>query len=448
MKKNFLLIPILLSLILLSICLKYKNNIHTFNSYQVFNNIKKYSSEKYKGRLAGSLENDETSMELKQYLQCQKLKPLNGNYFDGFTTDIPAKIQGLPYLKIVDNSGNIIKEYNYGTDYKEDMLNFKSNSFTFNNKDEIGLKDHILQIKKDSQYFIFYVPDNNSLNFRSSFIEDSIHSMYIMITEKTFQEIKDYILKNYSISCFIPFQVKNQKLNNVTGYIKGKNSKTAPLIISAHFDHVGTDLSGTTYPGALDNASGMCFVMELEKYLKSLGKPERNIIFAFFNAEELGCKGSEHFAEKYKNTLNKSKVFNFDMIGSDKNIPLSIMAGSKDNDKTPLVKEISSLCINSKVKYNTVFQDSSDHESFRKYNISALTFCDDDLSRIHTPEDKSCYISTSSINDCYKVISKEVKNSAYKDNLLLNHYNTLIKYSIISSLLFSVCYLILIFKFH
>ncbi len=446
MKKIIIVILLAFSLITLSISLWYKNNVHSFNSQEVVKNIAKFSSEQYKGRLAGSLENDEATFELKEYLKEGKIKPLDGNYYDSFTTDVPNRIEGKPYLKVTDKSGSIIKTFDYSSDYKEDMLNFKANSFSFNNKDTIGLKDTVLQVQKDSNYFIFYVPQSNSLSFRSSFMETSLHSMYVMVTDSTFNQIKDYVKKGYSVSCFIPYEIKNKQINNVVGFIKGKNSTAPPIIISAHFDHVGTDLSGNVFPGALDNASGVSFVMELEKYIKSLGKPDRNIIFAFFNAEELGCQGSTHFANEYKNKFGKSKVFNFDMIGSNNNIPLSIMAGSNDTKKTPLVKEISSVCTYNKVQFKTMFEDSSDHEAFRNDNIQAVTFCDDDLTRIHTSNDTSNFISTKSIDRCFSVASDEIASCAFRRNFLLIYYSRAIKYSLICSIFLIIAYLFIKIK--
>jgi hypothetical protein len=127
------------------------------------------------------------------------------------------------------------------------------------------------------------------------------------------------------------------------------------------------------YNGALDNASGIAFMLEFSKYIKSLGTPERTIIFIGFNAEEFGCLGSEHFAIKYASQLKGAKVYNFDMIGSSA-VPLTIMGGKGDNDKTEFLRSVMSTCIKEKVDYNFIFEDSSDHEAFRKNNIDAYLF--------------------------------------------------------------------------
>ena len=446
MKKNIAVLPLIISIIIFILSLQLKFNIHNFDSHQVVKNIANFSSNKYKGRLAGTLENDQVALLLKEFLEEEKLKPLNGNFYDGFTTDVPNRIEGNPLLTVTDSLGNVIKEFKYGIDYKEDMLNFKTNTITFNKTDEIAIKDHNLQVGKNSKYFLFYVPHDNSLSFRSSFIKDSVHDMYIMITDKTFVDLKDYVTKGYDINCFIPFDVQSRKLNNVAGFIQGNDPLAPPIIISSHFDHVGTDVGGNVYGGALDNASGTSFVMELEKHLKSLGKPERNIIFVFFNAEELGCRGSTYFATEYADYLKGSKIFNFDMIGSNNNVPLGIMGGKKDTMDTPLVKELSLLCLKRDIKHSNLFEDSSDHEAFRNLNIDAVTFCDYDLARIHTPDDKVNYIDTKSIDSCFKVVSGELIKYAYGDNYILIHNDDILKYSCLSSITLSLIFLWLLFK--
>jgi Zn-dependent M28 family amino/carboxypeptidase len=245
----------------------------------------------------------------------------------------------------------------------------------------------------------------------------------MMLTKDTLSTIKTEINKGYTISCFVPYDVEETTLYNVTGVIKGSNPTKAPVILSGHFDHVGTDLGGNVYTGALDNASGAAFVLEMGKYLKSLGTPERDIILIGFNAEEFGCLGSKAFVEKYASELKGSKVFNFDMIGTDSNVPLSIMGSKKDTDQTSFIRSVSSTAESANISFRYLFEDASDHEYFRKYGIDAVTFCDNDLSRIHTPQDRSQYIDTASIDRCFKVASREVIKYGYGNNLLLLYYN-------------------------
>lgn len=437
MKKTLLRCLITLFCFTLSYSFQNFFFIHNFNHDSVRKNIEYLSSKDFKGRLGGTLENYETALYIKNFFQNNNFKPYTDNYFQAFNTLYPYRTTGLPYLRVTDNNGFIVKNYKYGVNFKEDLLNFKDNSVYFNSQNHIWLKSNLLQIEKDNKYFLFYVPKNNKLDFRSSFISSSPYSMYVMITKDTFNELKNYISRNFNVDCFIPFVSKQTTLNNVVAFIEGKNSNLPPIILSAHFDHVGTDLNGTIYNGALDNASGTSFLMELSKYIKSLGKPERNIIFVAFNGEEFGCLGSETFLDKYKNSLQGSKVFNFDMIGSNKAVQLYIMGGKNDTKDTPLIREISSICSNSKIDFNYLFEDASDHEAFRNANIDAVTLTDGDSSRIHTPNDKVDFISNSSIDMCFNVISKEIVSYAFNNNIFILYYKQIFLTSLIGVV---ICY--------
>lgn len=441
MKKQLTSLFLIITLLLFTNSLNISRNIYSFSHTEVKNNIQYLSSDYFKGRLSGTEENLEVTAFVKNQFKNIGLVPFDGEYYDQFETNYPYRLKDNPFLRIIDKNGAILKEYKYGADYKEDMLNFKNNYVVFNKKDSIKMAESALQISKGTDSFLFFVPDDSNLNFRSSFLgnEDKYQSMYIMLTKETLEDIKKYISQNQKIVCYIPFDVRKTSLNNVVGYIQGKDSTAPPIVISGHFDHLGADLSNKVYGGALDNASGISFVLEFTKYIKSLGTPDRDIIFAAFNAEEFGCLGSNHFVGKYLSKLQGAKVYNFDMIGSSA-VPLSIMGAKSDSDSTEFVRSITSTFNKSKVSYNYLFEDASDHEAFRKHNIDAVTFCDSDMSKIHTPEDKVQYISTDAIDRAFSVVSKEVLKYGFSNNPLLLHYKNIFIYSLIAGILLSILY--------
>lgn len=104
---------------------------------------------------------------------------------------------------------------------------------------------------------------------------------------------------------------------NVLGVIPGKKKET--IVISAHYDHLG-NRDGKVYYGADDNASGTAALLAMAEYFKK-NPPEHRIVLAFFDAEEMGLRGSAHFV----NTLNLEKEnivlnINMDMVArGDKN---------------------------------------------------------------------------------------------------------------------------------
>ena len=414
--------------------------LYRFNPTNVYQNIKYISSDQFKGRLPGTLENQEIATYINTEFKNIGLAPYKGKAFQNFKVMYPKKTSTRPFLKVSDMEGNVVKEFIYGKDFKEDMLNFKVNDLNFSKSNVTKIKEDHIEVSTSEGPFIFFIPNKNDLSFRSSFISDANCNMYIMVTKETLTELKGLLDINYTVDCFIPFEVSETSVNNVMGFLEGRDTSTPPIIVSAHFDHIGTDLNGTIYSGALDNASGVSFMLEMSKYLTSLGKPSRSILFIGFNAEEFGCLGSNAFITEYKDDIKDSKVFNFDMIGGDITVPLCIMGGKKDTDKTPLIKSVSNTCKTEKIFFNYLFEDASDHEGFRKQNIDAITFCDNDVSRIHTPKDTFEHINLDSIGRCYAVASKEIVRYTFKNSFIIIYHKEFFVISIIGILILSLAY--------
>lgn len=423
MKKRFAYILIIFFMFVFIFSFYKYLTIHKFNHSAVINNITYLSSTNFKGRMGGTLENDEAASYIKSQFKASSIKEYSNNYYQNFKADYPKRIPGEPYLKVVNGHGETIKTYVYNKDFKEDMLNFKKNHFVFYKSSNVMSQNSFLQITSGKDHYIIYSTKDNKINFRSSFMSNSPYSLCIMATQSCLNEIKNYVKNNCIIDCFIPYTTDTTILKNVISYIPGRDKSKPPIIISAHFDHVGTDLSGNVYQGALDNASGVSFIIEMSKYIHSLGTPDRNIIFAAFNGEEFGLKGSEAFVNSYYSNLKGGEDYNFDMIGSSPSMPLTIMGGKKDSSKNSLINSISTVCAKQNIHFNYLFEDASDHASFRNKNINAVTFCNNDTSRIHTPLDTVSHINTDSIDRCFDVASSEIVNSAYNNSSIFILYN-------------------------
>jgi len=109
------------------------------------------------------------------------------------------------------------------------------------------------------------------------------------------------------------------KERNVVGLLKGSDFVDQKyLIVSAHFDHLGTnnDVEDSIYNGADDNATGVALILGLIKELKQIKYRPYNLIFVAFSGEEEGLKGSASFAENRPIPSEKVKLnLNFDMLG-------------------------------------------------------------------------------------------------------------------------------------
>lgn len=121
-----------------------------------------------------------------------------------------------------------------------------------------------------------------------------------------------------SFSAYVTKEYDFMELANVVGKIEG-NRKDEYVVFSAHYDHIGIRQPNTANAdsianGANDNASGTTAVIELAKYFKSKGKPERTLLFVAFTAEESGGYGSQYFSKQLEPDQIMA-MFNIEMIG-------------------------------------------------------------------------------------------------------------------------------------
>lgn len=116
------------------------------------------------------------------------------------------------------------------------------------------------------------------------------------------------------------FEHEGLKMFNIIGVLEGKSKKNEYVVISAHYDHLGTKKSGEDriYNGANDNASGVTGILALAKYFKEQNSNERSIVFVAFTAEELGLIGSRYFG-KGINADEFVAGINLEMIGKEPN---------------------------------------------------------------------------------------------------------------------------------
>ncbi|MEM9885238.1 MAG: M28 family peptidase [Bacteroidota bacterium] len=124
-------------------------------------------------------------------------------------------------------------------------------------------------------------------------------------------------------------QPNSKKLlsDNVIGVIEGSDPqlKEEYILLSAHYDHVGTGKQGggafsaqdSIFNGARDNAMGTTAVLAAAKSL-SMKPPKRSVIILAVTGEELGLLGSRYYAENPLIPLEKT-IFNLNTDGAGYN---------------------------------------------------------------------------------------------------------------------------------
>jgi hypothetical protein len=121
----------------------------------------------------------------------------------------------------------------------------------------------------------------------------------------------------FSISA--PQQRTAVTTENVLGFLPGTDLKDEILVVSAHYDHLGT-IGGQVYNGADDDGSGTVGMLSIAqafaKAAHSGHGPRRSILFLANTGEEKGLLGSEYYTDHPIFPLaNTVTDLNIDMIG-------------------------------------------------------------------------------------------------------------------------------------
>lgn len=105
---------------------------------------------------------------------------------------------------------------------------------------------------------------------------------------------------------------------NLVGYVPGHIQPDSFLVVTAHYDHLGTMGKRTYFPGANDNASGTAMLLELAAhYARPENRPAYSMVFIAFGAEEAGLVGSSFFIKHPLLPLNHIRFFvNLDLLGT------------------------------------------------------------------------------------------------------------------------------------
>ncbi|MEO6594431.1 MAG: M28 family peptidase, partial [Planctomycetota bacterium] len=107
--------------------------------------------------------------------------------------------------------------------------------------------------------------------------------------------------------------------NNVMAVLRGSELKDQYVVVSAHYDHIGTGPAkdgDTIRNGADDDASGTTAVVLLADAMAKLPPPKRSVLFVCFAGEELRLRGSAAFCDKPPVPLEQIVAnVNIEMIG-------------------------------------------------------------------------------------------------------------------------------------
>jgi hypothetical protein len=208
-------------------------------------------------------------------------------------------------------------------------------------------------------------------------------------------------LQFYTGNAFdLPYQYHGRKFHNLTGVVPGRERRTPPVLIGAHYDSV------ISAPCADDNAAAVAIALSVAEELIR-NPPDRDVVIAFFDAEEppyyLGPgMGSVRFFEDQKDARSFHAALIMDLVGHD--VPLPIPALEKalprfgnllfimGAESHPILPAVLERCRGDRelpviAVQNRLVGDMSDHHIFRLNGVPYLFLSCGRWAHYHQPSD-------------------------------------------------------------
>lgn len=186
--------------------------------------------------------------------------------------------------------------------------------------------------------------------------------------------------------------VKLDTLQNLICEYAGVDT-TVKIVIGAHYDHLGVDPTGDVYNGADDNASGVAAVILIARAFKAAGiKPKHSVVFALWDGEEKGLRGSKHYVKG--GVSNVKYYMNFDMIGRNTDESRPSMFRYLYTEATPYFKkwldesiQCFGLDLEPDYRPDKTLSSGGDNASFAKRGIQVVWYHTDGHADYHKVTD-------------------------------------------------------------
>lgn len=179
---------------------------------------------------------------------------------------------------------------------------------------------------------------------------------------------------------------------NVVAQVRGTRFPDRVIVVSAHFDHVGVR-NGNIYNGADDNASGTAALLQMAAHFQR-HRPSHTLIFAFFDAEEMGLLGARAFVANPPVPLAQIAAnVNMDMVARGDNGSLWAVGTAPYPVMKPIVEGlVPDAPVTLKMGFDTGtgrnnWISQSDQGAFHAQGIPFVYFGVEDHPDYHEPSD-------------------------------------------------------------
>lgn len=230
---------------------------------------------------------------------------------------------------------------------------------------------------------------------------------------------------------------------NVLGFIEGTDKKDEVVVVTGHYDHVGTDstlVGDKIYNGANDDGSGTVAVLEVAEAFAQAKKdgygPRRSVLFMTVTGEEKGLLGSEYYSENPVFPLENTVAdVNIDMIGrmdfdhektNDSNYIYVIGADKLSSELNEINTQMNEKYVNLKLDYTfndendpNRFYYRSDHYNFAKNGIPIVFYFNGVHKDYHKPGDEVEKINFESAQKVARLAFHVAWELANRDNRIV-----------------------------
>jgi len=214
-----------------------------------------------------------------------------------------------------------------------------------------------------------------------------------------------------------PAETQYTDAANVLGRIDGSVAGTKPIVISAHYDHLGTTATGI-FHGADDTASGVAALLAVARHLRM--SPLRHpAIVAAFDAEELGLEGASAFLAARPEARTAVMNVNLDMVSRNDRNEIFAAGTYHSPQFTPMLEDVRSrarvqvLFGHDRPLYRGGGVDDwtrlSDHYVFHDAGVPFVYFGVEDHADYHTPMDTADKIDRRFYGDVVDMIIDAIR---------------------------------------
>jgi len=380
------------------------------------------TSKYFAGRSAVAGGEKKAAIFIANHFKKKGLKSFENSFFQEFV----APINTFPKALSVSVDG---KEIIPGVDYIVDAASggidgafelYWYNSNLFSTKSELA---HLVNADFFANKFVVLGVSESAVgnSFFQQFKRNKVKAAGLIFLEDKLTQHLSAVAKTYPILHVNRSLLKDsaktitvkidQKLRtayqsqNVIGCVEGTEHPDSFIVLSAHYDHLGTMGEHTYFPGANDNASGVAMLLDLVTYYTAISPPVKSVIFIAFGAEESGLVGSKYFVNHPTVPLTQIKfVFNMDLMGTGSEGGMIVNGRVYDEQFNKLIK------INNEHNYLPLLKKrgkaaNSDHYWFSENGVpSFFIYLMGGVGAYHDVEDISKTLPLTKYEDSFRLI--------------------------------------------